>query len=185
MTMPPNPPPPESPAPADLLTEAERDRLLANLHRTLVWVGVQDPDRLEIDPDLLREEMARDRIGPADLPPEVQPNAGTVDLRHLIWRLIHDKGLSEKEETVAKELIEVLKAKEAADEERLKEARLTREEAHRIYEETAAVIRSLMDLREILAKKEHKTDLGREATKKKVEDVKRWNAFVDLMEGKR
>ena len=183
--MPPNPLPPDSPPPPDLLTETERDRLLANLHRTLVWVGVQDPYKIEIDPDLLKEEMARDRIGPADLPPEVHPAAGTVDLRHLIWRLIHDKGLSEKEETVAKELIEVLKAKEAADEERLKEARLTREEAHRIYEETAAVIRSLMDLREILAKKEHKTDLGREATKKKVEDVKRWNAFVDLMEGKR
>ncbi|MDF0591803.1 hypothetical protein P0O15_11610 [Methanotrichaceae archaeon Mx] len=128
--MPPNPPPPKSPAPADLLSEAERDRLLAKLHRTLVWVGVQDPDRLEIDADLLKEEMARDRIGPADLPPEVQPKAGTVDLRHLIGRLIHDKGLSEKEEKVVKELIEVLKAKEAADEERLKEARLTREEAH-------------------------------------------------------
>ena len=185
MTMPPKPLPPDSPAPADLLTEAERDRLLANLHRTLVWVGVQDPERLDIDADLLKEEMARDRIGPADLPPEVHPAAGTVDLRHLIWRLIHDKGLSEKEEKVVKELIEVLRAKEAADEERLKEARLTREEAHRIYEETAAVIRSLLDLREILAKREHKTDLGREAAKKKVEDVKRWNAFVDSMEGKR
>ena len=184
MTMPPDPPPPDSPAPADLLTNAERDRLLANLHRTLVWVGVQDPDRLDIDADLLKEEMARDRIGPADLPPEVHPAAGVVDLRHLIWRLIHLSDLSEKEETVVKELVEVLKAKEAADEERLKEARLTREEAHRIYEETAAVIRSLMDLRDILAKREHKTDLDREMVKKKVEDVKRWNAFVDSMEGK-
>lgn len=183
--MPPKPPPLESPTPADLLTEAERDRLLANLHRTLVWVGVQDPDRLEIDADLLREEMARDGIGPADLPPEVHPAAGTVDLRHLIWRLIHLANLSEKEETVVKELVGVLKAKEAADEERLKEARLTREEAHRIYEETAAVIRSLLDLRDILAKKEHKTDLDREMVKKKVDDVKRWNAFVDEMEGKR
>ena len=183
--MPPTPLPSESPTPADLLTDRERGQLLANLHRTLVWVGVQDPDRLDIDADLLKEEMARDRIGPADLPPEVHPAAGTVDLRHLIWRLIHHKGLSEKEEKVVKELIEVLRAKEAADEERLKEARLTREEAHRIYEETAAVIRSLLDLREILAKREHKTDLGREAAKKKVEDVKRWNAFVDSMEGKR
>lgn len=85
---------------------------------------------------------------------------------------------------MVKELVGVLKAKEAADEERLKEARLTREEAHRIYEETAAVIRSLLDLRDILAKKEHKTDLDREMVKKKVDDVKRWNAFVDSMEGK-
>ncbi|MGB3945096.1 MAG: DUF5788 family protein, partial [Methanothrix sp.] len=123
-------------------------------------------------------------IRPGDLPPEVHPASGTVDLRHLIWRLIHLADLSEKEETVVKELVEVLKAKEAADEERLKEARLTREEAHRIYEETAAVIRSLLDLRDILAKREHKTDLDREMVKKKVEDVKRWNAFVDSMEGK-
>jgi hypothetical protein len=185
MTMTPNPLPPESPAPADLLTDRERDQLLANLHRTLVWLGVQDPERLEIDPDLLREEMARDRIGPADLPPEVHPAAGTVDLRHLVWRLIHLSELSEKEEMEVRELIRVLKAKEAADEGKLKEARLTREEAHRLFEETAAVIRSLLDLKEILTKREHRTDLGREAAKKKVEDVKRWNAFVDEMEGKR
>jgi vacuolar-type H+-ATPase subunit I/STV1 len=183
--MPPNSPPPDSPAPADLLTDRERDRLLANLHRTLVWLGVQDPERLEIDPDLLKEEMARDRIAPADLPPEVHPATGTVDLRHLVWRLIHLSELSEKEEMEVRELIRVLKAKEAADEGKLKEARLTREEAHRIYEETAAVIRSLLDLREILAKKEHKTDVRREVIKKKVNDVKRWNAFVDEMEGKR
>ena len=187
MTMPPNPtnPDPESPAPADLLTDRERGQLIANLHRTLVWLGVQDPERLEIDPDLLKEEMARDRIAPADLPPEVHPAAGTVDLRHLVWRLIHLSELSEKEEMEVRELIRVLKAKEAADEGKLKEARLTREEAHRIYEETAAVIRTLLDLREILTKREHRTDLGREVAKKKVEDVKRWNAFVDSMEGKR
>ena len=183
--MPPNPLPPDSPAPADLLSETERDRLLANLHRTLVWVGVQDPYKIEIDPDLLKEEMARDRIAPADLPPEVHPATGTVDLRHLVWRLIHLSELSEKEEMEVRELIRVLKAKEAADEGKLKEARLTREEAHRLFEETAAVIRSLLDLKEILTKREHRTDLGREAAKKKVEDVKRWNAFVDEMEGKR
>jgi len=183
--MPPNPPKPESPDPADLLTDRERDQLLANLHRTLVWVGVQDPDKIEIDPDLLKEEMAKYQISPADLPPEVHPATGTVDLRHLIWRLIHLSELSEKEEMEVRELIGFLKEKEAADEGKLKEARLTREEAHRIYEETAAVIRSLLDLREILAKKEHKTDVRREVIKKKVNDVKRWNAFVDEMEGKR
>ena len=84
-----------------------------------------------------------------------------------------------------RELIRVLKAKEAADEGKLKKSRLTRDEAHRLFEETAAVIRSLLDLREILAKKEHKTDVRREVIKKKVNDVKRWNAFVDEMEGKR
>ncbi len=184
--MPQNPPntDPED-APADLLTKRERNQLLANLHRTLIWVGVQDPDKFEIDPDLLREEMEKDRIGPGDLPPEVHPKRGVVDLRHLIWRLIHEKDLTEKEETEIKELIRLLKARETRDEERLKEERLTTEEAHRLFEETAAVIRTLMDLREILEKREHKTDVGREVVKKKVNDVKRWNAFVDEMEGKR
>ncbi len=171
--------------PADLLTGRERDQLLANLHRTLVWVGVQDPDKLEIDPDLLREEMEKDLIKPGDLPPEVHPSKGVIDLRHLIWRLIHEKDLTDKEEAEIKELIRVLKARESRDEERLKEERLTREEAHQLFEETAAVIRTLMDLREILERKEHKTDLGKEAVKKKMGDVKRWNAFVDEMEGKR
>ncbi|HPE63850.1 MAG TPA: DUF5788 family protein [Methanothrix sp.] len=186
--MPQNPtkpnPDPESPGLANLLTERERNQLLANLHRTLVWVGVQDPDKFEIDPDLLREEMEKIQIKPSDLPPEVHPAKGVIDLRHLIWRLIHERDLTEKEETEIKELIRLLKAKETRDEERLKEARLTREEAHRLFEETAAVIRTLMDLKEILERKEHKTDVGREVVKKKVNDVKRWNAFVDEMEGK-
>ncbi|HOO52961.1 MAG TPA: DUF5788 family protein [Methanothrix sp.] len=186
--MPQNPPKPEEPAGddlADLLTEHERNQLLANLHRTLIWVGVQDPDKLEIDADLLREEMEKDLIKPSDLPPEVHPAKGVVDLRHLIWRLIHEKDLTEKEETEIKELIRVLKAKETRDEERLKEERLTTEEAHQLFEETAAVIRTLMDLKEILEKKEQKTDVGREVVKKKVNDVKRWNAFVDEMKGKK
>ena len=183
--MPPNPTKPESEVvPSDLLTERERDQLLANLHRTLVWVGVQDPDKFEIDPDLLRQEMEKIQIKTSDLPPEVHPAKGVIDLRHLIWRLIHERDLTEKEEVEIKELIRLLKEKETRDEEKLKEARLTREEAHRLYEETAAVIRTLMDLKEILEKKEQKTDVGREVVKKKVNDVKRWNAFVDEMEGK-
>jgi hypothetical protein len=184
--MPQNPPKPDPEASdlGDYLTEQERNQLLANLHRTLVWVGVQDPDKLEIDAALLREEMEKDLIKPSDLPPEVHPAKGVVDLRHLIWRLIHEKDLSEKEETEIKELIRVLKAKETRDEERLKEEQLTTEEAHRLFEETAAVIRTLMDLKEILERKEHKTDLGKELVKEKVNDVKRWNAFVDEMKGK-
>ncbi|HPJ30266.1 MAG TPA: DUF5788 family protein [Methanothrix sp.] len=184
MSQNPTNPDPEASGLGDLLTERERNQLLANLHRTLVWVGVQDPDKFEIDPNLLREEMEKIQIKPSDLPPEVHPAKGVIDLRHLIWRLIHERDLSEKEETEIKELIRLLKAKETRDEGKLKEARLTREEAHRLFEETAAVIRTLMDLKEILEKKEHRTDLGREAVKKKVNDVKRWNAFVDEMEGK-
>jgi len=180
--MPQNPTKPEpANVPADLLTESERNQLLANLHRTLVWVGVQDPEKFEVDPDLLREEMEKSQIKPGDLPPEVHPAKGVVDLRHLIWRLIHEKDLTDKEEAEIKELIRLLKARETQGEERLKEERLTSEEAHQLYEETAAVIRTLMDLKEILERKEHKTDVGREVVKKKVNDIKRWNNFVDEM----
>jgi hypothetical protein len=178
---------PEEPTGDDLgdyLTEHERNQLLANLHRTLVWVGVQDPYKLNIDADLLRDEMEKDQMKAGNLPPEVHPITGVLDLRHLIWRLIHEKDLTEMEETQVKELIKVLKAKETRGEERMKEEKLTHEEAHLLYEETAAVIRTLMDLKDILAKKEHKTDVGREIVKKKVNDVKKWNAFVDEMKGK-
>jgi hypothetical protein len=187
MTMPQNPTKPEEHTDddlADLLTEHERAQLLANLHRTLVWVGVQDPYKLNIDTDLLREEMEKDQMKAGNLPPEVHPITGVLDLRHLIWRLIHEKDLTEMEETQVKELIKVLKAKEIRGEERMKEEKLTTEEAHLLYEETAAVIRTLMDLKDILAKKEHKTDMGREVLKKKVNDVKKWNAFVDEIKGK-
>ena len=187
-TMPQNPTKTEEPTGDDLgdyLTEHERDQLLANLHRTLVWVGVQDPYKLNIDADLLKKEMEKDQMKASDLPPEVHPIKGVLDLRHLIWRLIHEKDLTEKEETEVKELIKVLKAKETREEERLKEEKLTHEEAHLLYEETAAVIRTLMDLKEILEKKEHKTDVGREIVKKKVNDVKKWSASVDEMKEKK
>lgn len=185
--VPQNPPKPEDPSDdlGDYLTEQERNQLLANLHRTLIWVGVQDPYKLNIDADLLREEMEKDLIKPSDLPPEVHPIKGVLDLRHLIWRLIHEKDLTEKEEMEVKELIKVLKAKETSDEERLKEEKLTHEEAHQLYVETAAVIRTLMDLKEILAKEEHKTNVGKEALEKKVNDVKKWSASVDEMKEKK
>jgi len=33
----------------DYLTEAERAKLLASLHHFLVWVGVEEPEMMQID----------------------------------------------------------------------------------------------------------------------------------------
>jgi hypothetical protein len=46
-------------------------------------------------------------------PSEVHPKKRTLDLRALIWNLIHKKELTEKEITEIEELIYVLKAKRA------------------------------------------------------------------------
>ncbi len=50
----------------DFISEEERERLISELHRFLVWVGEQLPDIVEV-------------------------NGETVKLRDLVWRCIHKK----------------------------------------------------------------------------------------------
>jgi hypothetical protein len=88
-----------------------------------------------------------------DIPPELHPNKGIIDLRNLIWRLVNEKELTEKEEAEIKELINILSTKEHQDEETLRKANLTCEQAKQLYNETEAIIRSLLDLKEILSHK--------------------------------
>jgi len=166
----------------DHLTDAERRKLLANLHHFSVWIGIQIPEELQIDPDVLREQMEKDHMKESDLFPEVHPEKGVIDLRHLVWKLIHEKEISEKERTKIKELIRVLKTKEVEEEEILKQKNLTHEQAKELYEETAGVIRTLLDLKDILTEKKHQ-EMEREI-KKKVEDVKKWNEYADEVKEK-
>lgn len=163
---------------SDYLTESERTKLLANLHHLSVWVGVQPPEELEFDPEVLREEMEKDHLTKMDLPPEIQLDKGVVYLRHLLWKLIHEKDISNTEKTKIKELVRVLKTKEIEEEHVLREKKLTHEEAKQLYDETAGVIRTLLDLKDLLAEKEH-TDLKKQEIKRKVDDVKRWNDYVE------
>ncbi len=132
------------------LTSDERRRLLTNLHRFLVWVGVQIPVKLETDREIIKKKMEQYYLTDRDIPPEVHMDTGTIYLHDLIWRLINEKGLTEMEKLEIEELISILEAEEKHEEELLKEANLTRPQAKQLYNETAGVMRALLDLKDLL-----------------------------------
>lgn len=142
----------------DYISPEEREHLLAGLHRFLVWVGERIPDEVEV-------------------------NGKTIKLHELIWRCIHKKELSEQEKQRLMELVHALEEKEKHDEEALRKASLTREEAKRLYNESAALIRAIIDLREC---EEGKVKLkeSSEEIKRKIDDARRWIDFLKTV-GKR
>jgi len=136
----------------DYISPEEREHLLAGLHRFLVWVGEKIPEEVEV-------------------------NGKSIKLHELIWRCIHKKELSEQERMRLLELVHILETKEKHDEEALHKANLTREEAKRLYDESASLIRAIMDLRECEAGK-IKLKQSRDEIRRKVDDARRWVGFL-------
>ncbi len=162
----------------DYLTDEERRKLVASLHHVLIWVGVKEPEELSIDRDALQNEMNKFHQTEKDLPPEVHPDKSTIDLHHLIWRLINEKETTDKEKSQIEEMIDLLEKKEKAEEDTLLHENLTHVRAGQIYNEAAGVIRSIIDLKDLLRKKEH-TSEDKDLIRAKVDDAKRWNDFMD------
>ncbi|RQW79300.1 MAG: hypothetical protein EHM14_09130 [Methanothrix sp.] len=164
------------------LSDEERAKLIANLHRVLVWVGVKVPEECRIDQKTLDEEMERHHQTERDLPPEIHmhktENEAEVDLNHIIWRLINESEITEEERLQIEELIDLLQKEEKLDEDKLREQKMTREQAKKLFNETAGVIRALLDLKDLLKKKE-RSDEVHEQIRHKVFDAKRWNDFME------
>lgn len=166
----------------DYLTEAERTKLLASLHHFLVWVGATEPEQMQIDGNDLSSEMEKYHQTEKDLPPEIHAGQGRVELHRLIWRLINEKEITDEERLQINELIEILDKKEKKDEEDLKAAKLSLKQAMMLHDEAASIIRALLDLKDVLKKKEHGTPVGydpEDLIKRKVDQAKKWNNFVD------
>ena len=136
----------------DLITPEEREHLLYGLHRFLVWVGEKLPDKVEVD-------------------------GKDIEINDLIWRCIHKKNFSKQEKQHFMELVRMLEAKEKLDEKSLQKASLTREEAIKLYHESAALIRAIMDLRECEAGNVKLKEPNIE-TRQKIDDAKRWMGFL-------
>jgi len=79
------------------------------------------------------------------------------------------------------EIIDLLGKKEKKDEDLLREMQLSEKQAKVLYNEAAGVIRTLVDLKDLLKKKEH-SDETQGLIRRKVEDTKRWNKFIDSVE---
>jgi hypothetical protein len=136
----------------ELISPEEREHLLFGLHRFLAWVGEPLPEMVEV-------------------------NGKDIEIHDLIWRCIHQKEFSEKEKERLMELVSMLEAKEKLDEEKLKTALLTREEAKKLFHESAALIRAIMDLKECEAGKVRLETRDNEL-RNKINDAKKWIDFL-------
>jgi hypothetical protein len=127
------------------------------------------------------EEMDKFHQTKGDLPPEIHPDKSIIDLHHLIWRLINETEITDQEKLQIEEIIYLLEKKERKDIDALQEMQLSEKQAEALYNEAAGVIRSLIDLKDLLKKKGH-SDETRNLIKRKVDDAKRWNKFMDSVE---
>ncbi len=171
----------------DCLTEEEREKLVSSLHHALVWVGIKEPEELEIDKSELKVEMQRYNQTEKDLPPELHASQGRILLHNLIWRLINEKDITETEKQQISEIVDLLERKEKIDENSLISKRLTQEEAEKLHDEAAGIIRSLLELRDLLRGRGHGADSRserEEIIRQKVDEAKRWNNFIDRLKDK-
>lgn len=101
-------------------------------------------------------------------------NGKNIKLNELIWRCIHKKELSDQEKTrlMGAGSYSGIK-REKHDEEALRKVALTREEAKKLYDESASLIRAIMDLRECEAGKV-KLKESSDEIRSKVDDARRW-----------
>lgn len=136
----------------DYISLEEREHLLNGLHRYLIWVGEQVPEEVEVD-------------------------GKNIKLHELIWGCIHKKELSEQEKNRILELVQFLEDKAKHEEETLHKASLTREEAKRLYNDIASLIRAIMDLKECEAGKV-RLKVSSDEIKQKVDDARRWMGFL-------
>jgi hypothetical protein len=138
-----------------LITESERKKLLAELHTRLFWVGEKIPYFVEING---KKCKPHDRV----------------------WDLINKDKLSEDEKKQIEKCIAVLKEKESIDELELQNKEMTLEEAKTLSDETAGLLRAIMDLREIeegISKKREK-EFHEMFSIQRTEDIRRWLNFV-------
>jgi len=142
----------EQPGLDELITPEEREHLLYGLHRFLAWVGEPLPERVEVD-------------------------GNNIEVHDVIWRCIHKKEFSEQEKKSFMELVRILEAKEKLGEDSLRKASLTREEARKLFHESAALIRAIMDIKECEAGKVKLKEPDIEI-RKKIDDAKRWIGFL-------
>ncbi len=138
-----------------LITERERSQLLAELHARLFWVGEKIPSFVEI-------------------------NGKKCKLHDLVWDLINKETISDDEKNQIEKYIAVLKEKERVDELELQTKEMTREEARNLFDETAGLLRAIIDLREIEVgtSKDYKKKFHEIFSAQRIEEIRKWLNFL-------
>jgi len=138
-----------------LITERERNQLLAELHARLFWVGERIQSFVEV-------------------------NGKKCKLNDLVWDLINKETISDDEKNQIERYIAVLKEKERVDELALQTKEMTREEAKKLFDETAGLLRAIMDLREIEdgISKDHEKQFHEIFSTQRTEEIRKWLDFL-------
>lgn len=138
-----------------LITEWERKQLLAALHTRLFWVGEKIPYFVEMD-------------------------GKKCKLHDRVWELINKDTLSEDDKQEIEKCIVLLKDKEKIDELELETKEMTLEEAKKLSDETAGLLRAIMDLREIEEgiSKEKENEFHEIFSAQRTEEIRRWLNFL-------
>lgn len=114
------------------------------------------------------------------MPYNVEIDGKNYRLHEAVWKLVNKEEITDEEKEKIEECIRVISEKEKADEDKLKEVPLTRKEAKDLFHETAGLLRTVMDLKEIESGEEKKKreDFMREFSRQRIADAKRWAKFL-------
>lgn len=145
---------PENPK-EGMLSERERKQLLAGLHTRLFWVGEEVPYSVDIKGKKCR-------------------------LHDQVWILLNKDELSDDDIEHIHTYISYLREKEREDELELNTKNLTRKEAKNLFNETAGLLRAIMDLREIEdgTAKEKEKEFEDIFSRERIIEARRWLQFL-------
>jgi hypothetical protein len=121
----------------DNISDNERNMLLNRLHRPLFWVG-------------------------ENIPREVEIEGKKVKLHEIIWEIVNKTRFSEADIKNIDYLLSLLKEKEHESERAIEHDDISYEEARNLFNETAGIMRAIMDL----------TQAEEESQRKRSQDAK-------------
>ncbi|WP_342306153.1 DUF5788 family protein [Methanolobus sp. ZRKC5] len=138
-----------------MITERERKQLLAALHVRLFWVGEEVPYSVEI-------------------------KGRKCKLHDLVWNLLNKDTLSTEDTKHIDMYISYLREKEKEDELELATKKLSHKEAKTLFDETAGLLRAIMDLRGIEdgTTKEKEKEFHDIFSRERVVEARKWLQFL-------
>ena len=140
----------------DRITDNERNKLLNRLHRPLFWVGENIPRELEIE-------------------------GKKIKLHEIIWEIVNKTHFSKADIKNIGHFLDLLREKEHEYERVLEHDNMSYEEAKDIFNETAGIMRAIMDLTQIEEGIQRKISHDNRHVCENVEE-KEWKHLIKQME---
>ncbi len=135
-----------------LLTDEEREAMLARIHSLVYWVGMLIPEH-----ELLE--------------------GSEIDLRETVFNLTSKENLTDEEVGEIHELIRLLTEKEKSLERHLSKDPMTVGTAKDILAEVCGILRAIDELRSV--ESPERAEFKKVEVMKKIEDAKRWQHFLE------